>query len=283
MATPYFYLHSSGSIFPKPADRSSSQIELRDMSDIFSSPIVDSFERDGYVYLPGFLNTTEVAELHTELARFLDEVVPTMPREEVFFEDKKKQSTLKQLQRMFQYDRFFHNMMFGSKFEDLAKTLLGHPVRGINLQYFNKPPMVGQATPPHQDGYYFQLEPQEAVTMWLALERADEQNGCVRYLRGSHLRGMRPHARTETLGFSQGITDFGGEVDREHAVVFPAEPGDLLVHHAMTVHWADANRSTDRNRRAMGFIYYSQLAKELSSKEERDAKLAKELKLAGKL
>jgi phytanoyl-CoA hydroxylase len=253
------------------------------MSDIFSSPIVDSFQRDGYVYLPGFLNTAEVAELHTELERFIEKVVPTMPREEVFFEDKKKNSTLKQLQRMYQYDRFFNRMMFGSKFEELAKTLLGHPVRGVNMQYFNKPPKVGQATPPRQDAYEFQLEPQEAVTMWLALERADERNGCVRYLRGSHLRGMRPHAGTETTELSHGITDFGGEVDREHAVVFPAEPGDLLVHHAMTVHWADANRSADRNRRAMGFIYYSQLAKELGRNADRNAKLAKETKLAGKL
>lgn len=253
------------------------------MSAVAEPSLVDSFQRDGYVFLPGFLDAAEVQELHTELRRFIDEVAPTMPREEVYFEDKQDRSTLKQLQRMFRYDPYFHRMMFGSKFEELAATLLEHPVRGINMQYFNKPPQVGQATPPHQDGYYFQLEPQEAVTMWLALERADEQNGCVRYLRGSHLRGMRPHARTNTLGFSQGITDFGSETDQEHAVVFPAEPGDLLVHHAMTVHWADANRSLDRNRRAMGFIYYSQMAKELINKEERDAKIAEEQKLAGKL
>lgn len=253
------------------------------MSSLAESSLVDSFQRDGYVYLPGFLNAAEVEQLHAELSRFIDKVAPTMPAEEVFFENKKDRSTLKQLQRMFQYDAFFQRMMFGSKFEDLAATLLEHPVRGINMQYFNKPPQVGQATPPHQDGYYFQLEPQEAVTMWLALERADETNGCVRYLRGSHLRGMRPHARTGTLGFSQGISDFGTEADHEHAVVFPAEAGDLLVHHAMTVHWADSNRSVDRNRRAMGFIYYSQVAQELVNKEERDAKIAKEMKLAGKL
>ncbi|MEC8389905.1 MAG: phytanoyl-CoA dioxygenase family protein [Planctomycetota bacterium] len=35
----------------------------------------------------------------------------------------------------------------------------------------------------------------------------------------------------------------------------PAQPGDLLVHDAMTIHRADANRSTNRTRRALGFIY----------------------------
>lgn len=38
------------------------------------------------------------------------------------------------------------------------------------------------------------IDPQVAVTMWLALEHADDQNGCLRYSKGSHTRGMRPHS-----------------------------------------------------------------------------------------
>jgi ectoine hydroxylase-related dioxygenase (phytanoyl-CoA dioxygenase family) len=50
------------------------------------------------------------------------------------------------------------------------------------MQYFNKPPSVGQPTPPHQDGYYFMLDPCEAVTMWFALDEVDEENGRMRYV-----------------------------------------------------------------------------------------------------
>ena len=128
------------------------------------------------------------------------------------------------------------------------------------------------------------LEPCRALTMWMALDDVDEENGCVRYVRGSHTRGMRPHGRTETLGFSQGITDFGQALDARDEVACPARPGDLLAHHALTIHRADANASATRTRRALGFIYYGESALEnLAAHEAYQAKLTTEMELAGKI
>ena len=200
-----------------------------------------------------------------------------MPREHVFFEDKSDPATLKQLQQMFAYDAYFNSLMFDSRFERLAAEILQTDVRGINMQYFNKPPSVNQPTPPHQDGFYFMLEPPEAVTMWLALEPVDEENGCIRYVRGSHTQGLRPHARTDVLGFSQGITDYGTVADTTNEVAIPAGAGDLLVHHALTIHRADGNQSDTRSRRALGLIYYSTRAVEHPDKARRQAKLNKEM------
>lgn len=247
------------------------------------SVLIESFHSDGYVALSGFLGREEVANLRENVARYIRDVVPRMPVEEVFYEDKADPSSLKQIQRMFQFDDYFHELMFGGRFERLAATLLEHPVRGVNLQYFNKPPGVGKPTPAHQDGFYFMLEPNEAVTMWLALEDVDEENGCVRYVRGSHARGMRPHAKTGMLGFSQGIVDFGNEEDRGSAIAFPAKPGDLLVHHALTIHWAEGNQSPDRSRQSLGFIYYSTAAVEQEGKRKRHEELVEELKESGKI
>lgn len=84
---------------------------------------------------------------------------------------------------------------------------------------------------------------------------------------------MRPHGRTKTLGFSQGITDYGDE-DLAAELSFPAQAGDLLIHHAMTVHRADGNRSS-RSRRALGFIYFGE-----SAKEDVEAKRAYQQKLS---
>ena len=241
------------------------------------------FQSTGFVALPGFLDEKDVLELRANVARFIATVVPAMPREEVFYEDKDDATTLKQLQRMFAYDEYFHGLMFGSRFERLAAALLEHEVRGVNMQFFNKPASIGKPTPAHQDGYYFMLEPNEAVTMWLALDDVDEENGCVRYVRGSHLRGLRPHGRTQTLGFSQGLLDFGSDDDKRNEVALPARPGDLLVHHALTIHRADGNRSRDRTRRALGLIYYSTAAKECKEKQRRHAALMYELKNTGKI
>jgi phytanoyl-CoA hydroxylase len=227
----------------------------------------------------GFLPAGEVKTIHAHLDKLITEKLSGMPPEHVFYEDKDDKSTLKQLQTLFTYDPFFYDLMFDGKFPELAALLLQDGIVGKNMQYFNKPPQKGKPTPAHQDGYYFMLEPNEAVTMWLALENVDEENGCVRYVKGSHLKGMRPHAKTQTLGFSQGISDFGTEDDKQNEVFFATKPGDLLVHHSLTIHRADGNCSKDRTRKALGLIYYAEHAKEdAKAKEEYQRKLAEELK-----
>ena len=245
---------------------------------------LEAFTRDGYLDLSGFLTADQVAETREAVARLISESVPHLPREQVFYEVLGQPDTLKQILGLYNHDSYFERLMFGSQFEKLAEVLLQGPVVGKNMQYFNKPPQIGKATPPHQDGYYFMLDPCEALTMWLALEEVDEENGCVRYVRGSHLREIRPHGRTQTLGFSQGVTDYGTPQDQADEVAFPAQPGDLLVHHAMTIHRADANLSPTRTRQAIGFIYYSERAKEdVVAHAAYQKRLAEDMKAKGKI
>jgi phytanoyl-CoA hydroxylase len=240
------------------------------------------FDKDGYVVLPGFLSPEEVAELRREIARYIIDVAPRLPASEVFYEIKGQPATLKQLQRMFEHDEWFQRFFFSDRFVKLAETLMGDAVVGKNLQWFNKQPGVSLPTPPHQDGFYFMLEPNEAVTMWLALDEVDEANGCVRYVPGSHRRGLRHHERTDTLGFSQGIPDYH-EDDRRRERAMAARPGDLLAHHALTIHRADANASA-RTRRALGFIYYSSAAREdVARKAAYQQAIAAEWATEGKL
>ena len=244
----------------------------------------ERFHGDGYVALPQFVSGHEMAELIANEDRFIKDVVPGLPDEHVFYEDRNVATTLKQIQRMGDHDPWFRKLFTAGSFRDLAEKLLDGPVVPKNMQYFNKPPGIGQPTPPHQDGYYFMLDPCEAVTMWFALEDVDEENGCVRYVKGSHKHGVREHARTQTLGFSQGIVDYPTDADRESELAFPAKPGDLLVHHALTIHRADGNRSATRTRRALGFIYYSELAREdAEAHADYQRKLAEDMKAEGKI
>lgn len=240
------------------------------------------FEEDGFVAVTGFCDAEELQEIEEALALFIGDLMPTLPSEEVFYEDKEDPSTLKQIQRMHEHDEFFQSFM-GNKPRALAEELLGEPVIAKNLQYFNKPPGLNQATPAHQDGHYFMLKPCRALTMWMALDSVDEENGCVRYLRGSHRDGLRMHERTQTLGFSQGIVDFGKNETSEE-VPCPANPGDLLAHHALTIHRADANLSSTRSRRALGFIFYGESAREdRVAHEDYQRKLAAEMSAKGKI
>ena len=219
-----------------------------------------SFDQDGYVFIPGFLTKEQVDLTNKRLKTYIKDSLPKMSSKHVFYEDINDASTLKQMQNLFAYDSYFFELLNGSKFEKIAEVLLEENVIGKEVEYFNKPPRIGKPTPAHQDNYYFNLIPAKAVTMWMALEDIDIENGCLHYVRGSHLKGLRPHGRTKTLGFSQGITDFGEE-DVVNEIAFPAKPGDLLIHHSLTIHRADGNNSDLRSRRALGFIYFAQSAK----------------------
>jgi phytanoyl-CoA hydroxylase len=243
------------------------------------SEVKHSFDKDGYVFLPGFLSKKNVEAINYRLQDFIKNKVPGMPFNHVFYEDNNDPATLKQLQDLHVHDVFFNGILNGSEFEKIAEVLLGEKVIGKNLEYFNKPPKIGKPTPPHQDGYYFMLNPPQAITMWMALEDVDEETGCVRYIKGSHLQGMRPHGKTKTLGFSQGIMDYG-EKDFADEIPFPAKPGDLLIHHAMTIHRADGNKSDSRTRTALGFIYFGESAKEDVEAKKAYQKILTEERLA---
>src|SRR4051812_33465108 len=179
-----------------------------------SKELQRKFAEQGFVVLKQFLGSNELTELRREIQRYRVETLPHVPSSDVYYEVPGDPETLKQLIRMSQYDRYFKDLIESERLEKLAELLLGTRVIGKNMQWFNKPIGVSRATPPHQDGYYFMLEPNQALTMWLALDEVGEDNGCVRYVCGSHSAGLRNHARTSTPGFSQAITDYGTS-DRE--------------------------------------------------------------------
>ena len=120
-------------------------------------------------------------------------------------------------------------------------------------EWFNKPPNTVHMTPPHQDNFYFCWRPPSVLTIWLAIENVDEENGCLRYVPGSHTGGMRPHSASTVLGFSQALTDYGPE-DEAREVMVEMRAGDAVAHHGDTVHRADPNRSTTRHRPAFGLV-----------------------------
>ena len=212
------------------------------------------FDRDGFVIVRQLLPSDEFAELTRQLDRYIRRIVPTLPATEAFYDaDPSRPETLKQLNRL-NRDPYFADYCDHPAWRGLAEALLGEPATAETPEWFNKPPLSKRGTPPHQDNYYFNLKPCSVVTIWMALDSVDEHNACLRYVRGSHRGGVRRHARSEVLGFSQGITDYGAE-DKAREVAICLQPGDVAAHHGNLVHLADVNRSTTRHRRAFALVF----------------------------
>lgn len=212
----------------------------------------EGYDRDGFAVVRNFYSPDELEALKRELDRYITEVIPTLPDKHAFYEDRSRPETLKQMQMM-QEDAYFAEIAKHPRWIDLAETLIGEEVLALGPEWFNKPPGTNHPTPPHQDNYYFNLVPPNVATIWMALDDVDEENGCIRYVPGSHLTGFRPHGRTSVLGFSQGITDYGPD---DHAIeaLMILQPGDAIIHHGNTIHRADPNRSATRHRRSFAMV-----------------------------
>ena len=220
-----------------------------------ANPVIkESFYRDGFVHIPGFLSTTELAEVVANLDRYKREVAPTLAENRVLYDRGGDERFLKQLVDMHEADGFFKRWLTSERTTSLASELLGEKASPQTLEYFEKAPRQGTPTPPHQDGYYFCLKPSKALTIWVAIDDCDDENGCLYYVRGSHREGIINHDSSNVTGFSQGLPP--EHRNRREAVAMHVAAGDCLIHDSATIHYAGPNRS-DRWRRSFGLVFYA--------------------------
>ena len=116
-----------------------------------------------------------------------------------------------------------------------------------------KPPKISGEKPWHQDAAYFRgNDPNLMFGVWIALDPATRENGCMEVIPGSHLRGPAPHVPAKDINLCTIRPDLVRLQDR---VALPMEPGDVLIFHSLIHHYTAANRS-DQRRRALQFHYH---------------------------
>ena len=117
-----------------------------------------------------------------------------------------------------------------------------------------KQPHIGGAVPWHQDATYLLTRPSSVVGLWLALEDADRDNGCLWVAPGAQRSPLRHvyevdwstrTATTRTLDATPWPTD-------AEAVPLEVPAGSLVLFHDRLPHCSYANRS-DRSRLAITF------------------------------
>lgn len=127
-----------------------------------------------------------------------------------------------------------------------------------------KPPKIGAEKPWHQDNAYFELPLDRLVVgVWIALDAATPQNGCMHLIPGSHRKGPALHFQRRDWQICD--TD----VDVSHAVMAPLGFGGCLLFHGLMQHGTPPNTSPTR-RRALQF-HYKPASCPAITKEERMA------------
>ena len=85
----------------------------------------------------------------------------------------------------------------------------------------------------------------------LSIDAADLDNGCIRFVEGSHLRGAVDHARLDSVSFSIGLE---GDIDRFPSTPVETAAGDAVFFGSLVIHGSAPNAS-GRNRRANTFAF----------------------------
>lgn len=130
-----------------------------------------------------------------------------------------------------------------------VKDILGEDVVGWGSHFFCKMPNDGKAVAWHQDASYWPLTPTRAVTVWLAIDNADVENACMRFISGSHHHGhltYRPSGSHEDNVLNQTVENpeqYGEPVDDI------LKAGQISIHSDLLLHGSEANES---NRRRCG-------------------------------
>lgn len=135
-------------------------------------------------------------------------------------------------------------------FLDVVESLIGPDIILWASTVFCKPPREGLEVPWHQDGQYWPIRPRATVTMWIALDDATAENGCMRVIPGTHRMGDFSHevSDREDLVLNNVLSDPRLDLSTARDVVL--EAGQFSLHDIALVHGSQPNRS---GRRRAGF------------------------------
>lgn len=149
---------------------------------------------------------------------------------------------------------------------DAAEDLFGPNILMMNSGFRIKEPGTKTHSPWHQDALYMKYEPAWATVM-VAFSDYTEENGCLRFIAGSHTGELLPHEESrendpiQTRG--QRITcDF----DRTREIAMPLKAGQATIFHPMIIHGSPPNRSAGR-RIGMIFEYCPTETRRIGSRD----------------
>lgn len=124
--------------------------------------------------------------------------------------------------------------------------LLGPNVVGWGSHFFCKLPGDGKRVDWHQDCSYWPLTPTKSVTVWLAIDDADLENGCMEVVVGSHTYGLVEFAESDAASgnvLNQTVAD-----PKKYGSLraTPLRAGQMSIHSDLLLHGSAPNNSQRR-------------------------------------
>jgi phytanoyl-CoA hydroxylase len=207
-----------------------------------------TFDQQGYVVARGLFSQDEVdfyrtyyMELrHHEKSNPDTKVRAPMPNDPLL--------QYPRLMQMHRWDNVSLRWLLDDRINTWLTGLLGREPYAVQTMFYFKPPQArGQAL--HQDNYYLRVQPGTCIAAWMAVDRCDEDNGCLQVVPGSQDWPILCTIKSNT---QESFTDVTVPVPEGYPIVpVIMEPGDVLFFNGSIVHGSLPNKTTDRFRRSL--------------------------------
>jgi ectoine hydroxylase-related dioxygenase (phytanoyl-CoA dioxygenase family) len=148
-----------------------------------------------------------------------------------------------------QYDEGFADYCRNDEILDMVEQVIGPDIALWNSSFFAKPAGNGKATPWHQDGEYWPIRPLATCTVWLAVDDATPENGCLRIIKGSHKnKDLLKHETNPSDNLTLNQELLKTEYDESKAVDLVLKRGQISLHDVFLVHGSEPNTSPNPRR-----------------------------------
>ena len=201
---------------------------------------LDHYKNKGYVSPVSALTSIEAIEIREEIEKI----------------EKDWPGALEGINRNYIHliSPIFNKVCLNKKILDAVESIIGKNILICGTTLFIKNPNEKGFVSFHQDAKYIGLEPHNWVTVWIAVTDANEKNGCMRMLPGSHKEDLKTHEQKfdENNLLTRGQTIINVQLDKTDSIILKA--GQVSLHHPKIVHGSGLNQSNDRR---IGFVIQS--------------------------
>jgi len=235
---------------------------------------VIAYRQDGYTVLRGAIGPRHVDACVADIAALASGRLPARTTEIAFeagfdadrLRPEEREDHVRKLSWYVEDSQPLRAAAMAPRLQRALDQLLGRGRLLFQDMALIKPPRIGSAKPWHQDAAYFRVsDPGLIVGVWIALDAARRENGCMEVVPGSHLDGPAVHLPHADMNRCEIRADRLRLADR---VAIELDPGDALIFHALLHHYTAPNRS-DLRRRAVQFHFHQTGLRWLGLEEHR--------------
>uniref|UniRef100_A0A8D2QPS7 Phytanoyl-CoA dioxygenase, peroxisomal n=2 Tax=Zosterops lateralis melanops TaxID=1220523 RepID=A0A8D2QPS7_ZOSLA len=211
------------------------------------------YEDNGYLLIRNLVSDQDIERFRNEFTKICKREVN--PPGVMIMKDESLKSQFGQSERVvnkvqdFQEDEELFRYCTLPEVLKYVECFTGPNIMAMHTMLINKLPDSEMQTflhPMHQDLHYFPFRPaSRIVCAWTAMERADQDNGCLVVQPGTHRTALKPHGYPDLEGKTNklfhGLLEEDEKIPKVHLVM---EKGDTVFFHPLLIHGSGINRTS---------------------------------------